>query len=256
MNTYEKIAFLTDIHGNAFALEAALEAIEVEGVDHVFCGGDSIAIGYQTNEVLSLLQSLKARLSIVSGNHDEAVLSIVKKQLYPASHAHAKEHHEWIARSLEENDIEFLTNIPRVVQAKIGHHTCLLTHYAYKAGYESKPIHLDPYKSIVEPSLENMKQLFGEKQEGIILFGHHHPEHHFQSKNQLFLNPGALGCQHNDQASYSIIENLKGQLTVKHKTIRYNRTEYLKGFETFQVPQSETILEIFYGVNDMSEISD
>jgi Icc-related predicted phosphoesterase len=38
-----RVAIVTDIHGNLPALEASLRAIEAIGVDATFCGGDLVA---------------------------------------------------------------------------------------------------------------------------------------------------------------------------------------------------------------------
>ena len=81
-----QFALLTDIHGNAVALQAVLQDIKERGVDEVYCTGDLIGIGHQSNEVLQLLSALP-HCEIVCGNHDEAALAIIEGQPYPKSHA-------------------------------------------------------------------------------------------------------------------------------------------------------------------------
>ena len=46
-----RIAVITDIHGNLPALEASLDAIDAMGVDAVYCGGDLVGYGPHPNEV-------------------------------------------------------------------------------------------------------------------------------------------------------------------------------------------------------------
>lgn len=65
-----QFALLADIHGNAQALQAVLQNIEERGIEKIYCTGDLIGIGHQTNEVLQLL-SMLPHCEIVSGNHDE-----------------------------------------------------------------------------------------------------------------------------------------------------------------------------------------
>jgi predicted phosphodiesterase len=49
-----EITVLTDIHGNSAALKAELSDIESDGeIKHIYCLGGLIAIGYETDEVLS-----------------------------------------------------------------------------------------------------------------------------------------------------------------------------------------------------------
>ena len=40
-----RVAVITDIHGNLPALEASLEAIDAIGVDRVYCGGYLVGYG-------------------------------------------------------------------------------------------------------------------------------------------------------------------------------------------------------------------
>ncbi len=51
-----RIAVITDIHGNLPALEASLDAIDAIGVDAVYCGGDLVGYGPHPNEVCRLIE--------------------------------------------------------------------------------------------------------------------------------------------------------------------------------------------------------
>ncbi|MBO1912562.1 metallophosphoesterase family protein, partial [Microvirga sp. 3-52] len=87
-------AVLADIHGNAPALQAVLYEIDNrKDIEHIYSLGDMIAIGPDTNAVLELLFS-RDDISMITGNHDEAVLAIIKGEPHPLSHPHVKEHHE------------------------------------------------------------------------------------------------------------------------------------------------------------------
>lgn len=65
-----RVAVLTDIHANAPALEAALEA--VGDFDQLWVLGDMVGYGPHPNEVVERLRGLDA--VTVQGNHDAAVL--------------------------------------------------------------------------------------------------------------------------------------------------------------------------------------
>jgi predicted phosphodiesterase len=59
---------LSDIHANLHALQAAVQALEREGVDAYLCGGDLVGYGPFPNECVEFVAGLGA-LS-VAGNHD------------------------------------------------------------------------------------------------------------------------------------------------------------------------------------------
>ena len=69
--TLNRIAVITDIHGNLPALEASLEAIDAIGVDAIYCGGDLVGYGPHPNEVCALIQ--EREIPTIYGNYDYAI---------------------------------------------------------------------------------------------------------------------------------------------------------------------------------------
>jgi diadenosine tetraphosphatase ApaH/serine/threonine PP2A family protein phosphatase len=67
-----RVAVISDIHGNLYALEAVLEAVEADAPDEVWSLGDVVGYGPRPNRCCALVQE-RARLSLV-GNHDLGVL--------------------------------------------------------------------------------------------------------------------------------------------------------------------------------------
>src|SRR4051812_42406420 len=67
------IALLSDIHGNAVALQAVLAEIDRLDVDAIYCLGDSVGYYPQVNEVLDELRRRDVRAVI--GNHDWYLLA-------------------------------------------------------------------------------------------------------------------------------------------------------------------------------------
>lgn len=124
----KKIAVIADIHGNHSALRAVLNEIDLDDkIDHIYCLGDLVGIGYETNEVLELLLS-RDDISYVMGNHDEAILDILSgREVY--SRGKEKEHHEWIATRLDPTFVPFLTGIPVTLNAEINGKRIFFVHY-------------------------------------------------------------------------------------------------------------------------------
>ncbi|RWZ55205.1 metallophosphoesterase [Halobacillus fulvus] len=242
-----KIALITDVHGNAAALRAVLDALEKEQVTHIYCLGDMLAIGPDSNQVLDMLFSI-SHVSIITGNHDECVLALLSGNEHPASHAHIKKHHQWIADRLDPSFIPLLESLPRTIKGHIGDKDFVLQHYGLSAGKQEAMIHEDPFKRIVEPSLKNMQQLFNGTDADLIGFGHHHPYHYFENDDTIYLNPGALGCQKQPMAPFALIElDEKEELHIEHKEVSYDRSEFLRSYHTLRVPDREFILDIFHG---------
>ncbi len=71
MRTLDKIAIISDIHGNLPALEAVLSDIERKGISKIICLGDMIGKGPQSKEVLELC--IKKCQNIVKGNWEDFI---------------------------------------------------------------------------------------------------------------------------------------------------------------------------------------
>src|SRR5437868_15443166 len=63
-----RVAVISDVHGNRHALEAVLEALAAEQPDELWCLGDLVGYGPQPNECCSAVAAL-AYLCL-AGNHD------------------------------------------------------------------------------------------------------------------------------------------------------------------------------------------
>lgn len=183
-----KLAIITDIHGNSAALRAVLDDIDRNNpVEHIYCLGDLVAIGHETNKVLELLFS-RNDISYVMGNHDEAILNIMKGK-EPGSVGEEKEHHQWIASQLDKKFIPALSKIPKKLYAEYNGKKLLFVHYHLNE--ENQFIPIDQ-----QPTIKKLDELYKASDVDVVCFGHHHILHHFRSKERLYINPGALGCYH------------------------------------------------------------
>lgn len=68
-----RYALLSDIHGNADALEAVLALIRIAPVDGVMCLGDVVGYGAEPGACLDMVY--ESCDLVILGNHDEAALS-------------------------------------------------------------------------------------------------------------------------------------------------------------------------------------
>lgn len=241
-----RFAVITDIHGNYPALKAVLKEMDnKEDIDHIYCLGDMIAIGPDTNEVLELLFG-RNDISMITGNHEEAVLALIEDANYPKSHEVVKEHHQWIADRMDSTYIDKLKQLPRFISKEIGGISICFTHYAIRSDV---PISEDPFETIVDPNLENMELLFKNYEAELVCFGHHHPLHYFKGSQNTYLNPGSLGCTWGEPAApYAIVTVENKNIDIQLKKATYDNKDFLSSYEVLQVPEREFILNAFHGM--------
>ena len=66
-----KIAVISDIHSNIYALDKVLEDIKNKNIDNIVCTGDLVGYGTRPNEVINRLREEK--ILTIMGNYDEAI---------------------------------------------------------------------------------------------------------------------------------------------------------------------------------------
>ena len=66
-----RIACISDIHGNIYALNKVLEHIDEKDVDQIICLGDLTGFGPHPNEVVALIR--RRRILCLKGNYDASV---------------------------------------------------------------------------------------------------------------------------------------------------------------------------------------
>ncbi|WP_064093502.1 metallophosphoesterase family protein [Rossellomorea aquimaris] len=235
-----KIAVITDIHGNSSALKAVLNEIENDpDIQHIYCLGDMIAIGHESNEVLEQLY-LREDISCVMGNHDEAIVQLLVDNEI-GSEGEERLHHEWIADNLDVKFLPFLSTLPNRIECMIGNKQCLFVHYHLNEQGRFFPINS-------QPTATELDKIYEGKKYDLICFGHHHILHHFRSNQRIYLNPGALGCHTKPTAVYSTITIKEdGCIECSIKEVSYDNKKFLLDYDRLQVPARETLLRIFHG---------
>lgn len=233
------IAVISDVHGNSAALRAVLNEIDKNSdIEQIYCIGDMVGIGYETNEVLDLLFS-RTDISFVLGNHEEEIMAILEGK-EGNSQGREKTHHVWLANRLEKRFIPYIADLPREIIVEFEGKKLLFTHY-----------HSDSKKRFAsidtEPSTKKLESFYENSPFDLICFGHHHTVHHFSSPQRSYLNPGSLGCCDEPIARYAVITIVAGEMNVELKGVYYDNHDFLLGYEILEVPAKEFILQTFHG---------
>jgi len=107
-----KIAILSDIHANAFAMRETLAMAETKGFDRLIILGDLLTYGCSPREVISLVGDAVARhgAHIVAGNHDQLYFDLAagRTQYYSALPAWLRESVDWTMNAIAGIELENL----------------------------------------------------------------------------------------------------------------------------------------------------
>jgi predicted phosphodiesterase len=177
-----RIAALSDIHGNLFALDAVLEDVQGRGVDLIVNLGDILSGALLPAETADRLMALE--LPTIRGNHERQVLSLDPECMGP-SDRHAFD-------ALGESHRAWMTRLPTVLSPVDGVFMCHATPYndydCYLEDLVDGELRPAPVGRIEERSRGCDASL--------ILCGHSHlPRVVRLHTGQLIVNPGSVGIQ-------------------------------------------------------------
>lgn len=231
----KRIAVISDIHGNHFALSKVLEDIEKSDVDEIFCLGDIVSLGHQTNEVMNALNR-KKNIIYIRGNHDDEVVKAYKGEPSDIKGTE-QDHHLYIAGHIHEGHLKMLEALPLTEVREVSGIVILMVHYhlAEDGMYQS----ID-YK----PALASLEKHYNNSRYDVILFGHDHMSLHLENDSRLFMNPGALGVTADAFSPYAVMDiGDDGSVDLEFKKIPYDRDSFVRELRRENPPALDFILK-------------
>ena len=237
-----KTAIISDIHGNATALEAVLKDIDACSVDTILSLGDNIGYGPEPEKVIRILQSKK--IPSVTGNHE---LGVIRPNFLPLFNPIARKSIEMTLEMLSESSIDYITKFPNAIVKK---------DLRFVHGFPPE----SPTKYLFELSDEEIKDTLQKMVERYCFIGHTHDleilileenqltrlplgEGIFplDPKNKYIINSGSVGQPRdgNSQAKYIIWDSETSVLSVRY--ITYNISDTVKKIYKAGLPEQHAL---------------
>ncbi len=202
----EKIAIISDIHGNLEALKSVLSDIKERNIDNIICLGDIIAKGSNQHECIELIKN--NCIVVLHGNCDEYFTSNMDLSL--------KNDQEikriiWNKSKLTQEDTEYLSNLPYCFEFYMSGRLVRLFH--------ATPEKIDDYVGNID-SIDRLYKLFlpsnntsSNQLADIVIYGHIHTPFMQRVYNRTIINTGSVGN------SIDIFRNDKKDGNVKNTTV-------------------------------------
>jgi predicted phosphodiesterase len=186
-----RVAAISDVHGNAAALEAVLLEVERERPDAIVFGGDLVS-GPFPRETLELLQPLQ-NAHYVRGNADRDLVDAMEsgRRLDAPGLAPGQRGNAWIAPQLGDEDRDFLAAFRDTVVLEVdGLGETLFCHGSPRSD-EEVITHLTPEDRLAE--------FLGETDQRVVVCGHTHMQFQRNSGETAVLNAGSVGMPYQGQ---------------------------------------------------------
>ena len=255
----EKIAIISDVHGNITALNTVLNDIENKKIKKIFNIGDCIVKGVNPDIVIDTIKE-KCEINLL-GNCD-----------YVICKPESKKKNFWTRNKIGEERAAYISNLP-------------ISHDFYMSGHLIRIFHSSPHRldAIFNPmfsnkgttysgtEIKNPELLFKntkfigkskkDKEPDIVGFGHSHTPCLLRFKNKTLFNPGSVGFPvemlnkyENDKsnkfstfASYIIIEgsyNSKKLCPISFSFVRvpYDIEKEIKMIKNSDIPNKDVLI--------------
>jgi putative phosphoesterase len=188
----ERIAIVSDIHGNMTAWEAVLQDIRSRGVKRIFCLGDLVGKGPDPVQVVDSVSETCER--VIRGNWDELVA--VNQD---------NENFTWQAKRLGKERMAYLASLPFSHQLELSGRTIRLVHASPISVYHR----VQPWDEI-EKRLAMFDPPADEPEQGVadvVGYGDVHNAYLQYLTGKMLFNVGSVGNPLDlTQASYCILE--------------------------------------------------
>jgi protein phosphatase len=202
-----KILIISDVHGNAQALNALNESY-----DELWVLGDLVTYGPEPTEVVQHLRQHASQ--IVRGNHDHAVGYNVDPRCSPPFRAMAEATRQHTMKTLSDDDKGFLRDLPLTASVERGGRRFFLCHATPS----------DPLFAYCPPESPAWSQECASVDADIILVGHTHLPFVKRFGTRTVVNPGSLGQPKDGgpDASYAVWQD--GEVTLRKVPYPVDRT--------------------------------
>ncbi len=238
-----KYAVISDIHGNAPALEAVLADAEKKGVDRYLALGDYTAGFPWGNEVVDRMCGIPS-ITAVRGNGEGYLMDSIQRGTVEDAYEYEQfKPVYWARHTLSKDNLEYVTALPATADVQddgVGIH---LVH-SLDAFYRSPkvaPFHVLSFRGLMEEkpfsheeylemgreailscpaAVSDIRQL----PKGIYLYGHNHLQFYMEYEGRAFINPGACGepLDRNTTTAYTILVVEDGKWKISEQRVGYD----------------------------------
>ena len=262
----EKIAIISDVHGNITALEAVIKDIEDRGITKIYCLGDSVIKCANPDKVVDLLRE-KCEVMIL-GNCDEI---ICRPGIEPGRF--------WSRDKIGDERASYLYNTPVAYDFYMSGHLIRLFHASpISLEHIFNPMFSNTDTRYFEKTIDNPYDLFkntefiGKTEDDpipdVVGYGHLHTPNIYRFGNKTVFNVGSVGVPNemlntgeedetskfSTMASYMILE---GKLDSKELSslafslvrLPYDIEKEVKYLEESDMPNKDVIIKTLRTAN-------
>jgi predicted phosphodiesterase len=192
----ERIAIISDIHGNMPALEAVLNDIQARGIERMICLGDLVGKGPDSE--LAVDHCRQVCEATVKGNWDDLVVTVEDSPVL-----------EWHRERLGAERLAYLDQLPNCVELLVGGRQVRLFHASQIGIYHR--VHMDDTRANQLAMFENTPFTGDGRAPDVVGYGDIHSAYVKCFRQRILFNAGSVGNPLDlPQAAYAVLEGARG----------------------------------------------
>jgi predicted phosphodiesterase len=235
-----RVAILSDIHGNAMALDAVLADVAAGGpFDEVVIAGDLVWSGPRPREVVDRLLEIGA--TMIRGNTDAFFDTATDETPEGKEPSRFAAHFGWMSEQLGPERVAFLRTLPfsRRISPAAGHD--LLIVHANPRDLDQPILARAAEADLDELLLENGQ----EPSWRCLAFGHVHTPFIRTWRGRLLVNVSSVGLpmDGDPRAAYAVLTWDGREWSAKHRRVPYQAAVVAREMRTVGLPRGKHFAE-------------
>lgn len=224
-----RLAIISDIHGECYTLDLALQDIRRQGIEQIVCLGDALQGGSQPAETAARLRELNC--PIVMGNADAWLITGEQTSAGEATSEQQEAVRAWCLAQLSESDIAFVQQFRPTIEIPLeGGKTLLCFHGSPRS-----------FNEIILPQTpdDEVRQFLSGFTATLFTGGHTHTQQLRRLGNSWYFNPGSVSLAYNWEltdlaqghieldpwANYAIVTSEGACLDITFRQVPFDRNE-------------------------------
>ena len=187
MDTTMRLAVISDIHGECFALEQVLQDIRRQGIEQIVCLGDALQGGSQPAETLARLRDLGC--PVVMGNADAWLITGQNTSSQEEVSEKQRAVRAWSLTQLSENDVAYVRQFSPTIEIPLMDGKTLLC-------FHGSPHSFDDI-ILPETSDDTVRQFLAGFEATLLTGGHTHTQQLRRLGASWYFNPGSVSLAYN-----------------------------------------------------------
>ncbi len=219
-----KIAVISDIHGNIFALDEVLKNIEKQNVNYTICLGDLVGYGCNPNEVIERIKSEK--IPCIKGNYDASVVD--KDYTFIRENEVNSFSLPWAVKTVTDENIKFLKELPNSITLEFNNKKIQFVH--------GSPRRINEY---LTEDYEKFNEVIDEFNHDVLVCAHTHIPYIKEINSKIIINDGSVGKPKNGtpKATYLIINITKDNFSPEINSVSYDYKKIMDKMKNLDFPE-------------------